>query len=195
MSAKLDAATVKMITNIAARTATDSITTRLESWKREERKRLHNSVKNSLSAYRAIKKQLDDELHLTNDEKTEMRWDFLNDIVETKPHTNVDSPEKYIIAAERKRKENLFFIAEIETALRVYEETAKQSKREERTRRYRILCARYIDKRELSVIQIADREHIAEKTVYQDLNIAIGTMAVILYGFEAVRAGLSIDKS
>ena len=86
------------------------------------------------------------------------------------------------INKEKKRQENLYCIQCIENAVRLYGEECDKSSSEEAKRRYRELYAMYIAEEETTVFEIAEKENISEKTVYKDLGIASGIVAVYLLG-------------
>lgn len=151
-----------------------------------ERKRAKNEdkvkrTKKMLNSYRRMKATLSEEREFTEEEKIELRWKFVQDLM---GNTNslISKPEAIIADKEKKRQENLYCIQCIENAVRLYGEECEKTSSEEGKRRYRELCAMYIDDTPLTVQEIAEMEGISEKTVYKDLGIACSIIAVYLLG-------------
>ena len=64
----------------------------------------------------------------------------------------------------------------------MYREECERSGSEEAKRRYRELSMMYLEDREYSVQEISQVEKVSDKTVYKDLGIACGIVAVYLLG-------------
>lgn len=64
----------------------------------------------------------------------------------------------------------------------MYRKECEQSKSEEVKRRYRELSMMYLDEYAYTVQEISEIEKISDKTVYKDLGIACGIVAVYLLG-------------
>ena len=64
----------------------------------------------------------------------------------------------------------------------MYREECERSGSKEAKRRYRELSMMYLEDREYSVQEISTVENVSEKTVYKDLGIACGIVAVYLLG-------------
>ena len=86
--------------------------------------------------------------------------------------------------SEQKRKENLYCIHCIETAIRLYREECDKITNEEGKRRFRELYALYIADEPMTVPEIAAAENVSEKTVYKDIGIACKIVAVYLLGMQ-----------
>ena len=128
-----------------------------------------------------MKATLSEEAEFTEDEKIELRWKFIEDLMGSS-RAVVDKSERTVIDSEKKRQENLYCIHCIENAVRLYGEECDKSSSEEGKRRYRELCAMYIDDEAMTVTEIAEVENVSDKTVYKDLGIACSIMAVYLLG-------------
>lgn len=150
----------------------------------KKNKRAQNKVvqtKKMLSQYRRLKAKLSDEREFTEEEKIELRWKFLQDLMGNVGEI-VSKSERTIQDVEKKRQEDLYCIYRIEKATEMYKEECEKSGSEESKRRYRELYMMYLDNREYSVQEISQIEKVSDKTVYKDLGIACGIVAVYLLG-------------
>ena len=138
-------------------------------------------TKKMLSSYRRIKATLSDEAEFTEEEKVELRWKFIQDLMGSARET-VSKSERVIQDGEKRRQEDLYCIHRIEKATDMYREECERSGSEEAKRRYRELSMMYLEDREYSVQEISQVEKVSDKTVYKDLGIACGIVAVYLLG-------------
>ena len=134
-----------------------------------------------LSSYRRIKATLSDEAEFTEEEKVELRWKFIQDLMGSTRET-VRKSERVIQNVEKRRQEDLYCIYRIEKAAEMYQEECERSGSEEARRRYRELSMMYLEEKEYSVQEISTVENVSEKTVYKDIGIACGIVAVYLLG-------------
>ncbi len=146
---------------------------------REENK--VNRTKKMLSSYRRIKATLSDEAEFTEEEKIELRWKFIQDLMGNARET-VTRSERTINDEEKRRQEDLYCVYRIEKAVEMYREECEKSGSEEAKRRYRELYMMYLEENPYSVQEISTVENVSEKTVYKDLGIACGIVAVYLLG-------------
>ena len=138
-------------------------------------------TKKMLSSYRRMKATLSEEATFTEEEKVELRWKFIEDLMGNTGDL-VGKSEMAAIDSEKKRQENLYCIHCIENAVRLYGEECEKSSSEEGKRRFRELYAMYISDTPSTIQEIADTENVSEKTVYKDLGIASSIIAVYLLG-------------
>lgn len=152
---------------------------------KKTKKRMDNEnvriTKKKLQSYRRVKASLAETVEFTDDEKIELRWLFIKDLMGS-DFDGVQKADDRIKSIENKRKRDMFEIEMIDRALNLYKREADKSSSEEFRRRYRELCAMYIDDDALTVKEIAENESISEKIVYRDLGIACNIMAVYLLG-------------
>lgn len=146
---------------------------------REENK--VKKTKNMLSSYRRIKATLSDEAEFTEEEQIELRWKFIQDLMGNARET-VSRSERTIKDEEKRRQEDLYCIYRIEKATEMYREECEKSGSEEAKRRYRELSMMYLGEKQYSVQEISEVENVSDKTVYKDLGIACGIVAVYLLG-------------
>lgn len=158
---------------------------RAEQIKAEKKQaREENKVKKTkkmLSSYRRIKATLSDEVEFTEEEQIELRWKFIQDLMGNVRET-VSRSERTIKDEEKRRQEDLYCIYRIEKATEMYREECKKSGSEEAKRRYRELSMMYLEEKAYTVQEISEVEKISDKTVYKDLGIACGIVAVYLLG-------------
>lgn len=150
----------------------------------KKRAREENKVKKTkkmLSSYRRIKATLSDEAEFTEEEQIELRWKFIQDLMESVRET-VSRSERTIKDEEKRRQEDLYCIYRIEKATEMYRKECEKSGSEEAKRRYRELSMMYLEEKQYSVQEISEVENVSDKTVYKDLGIACGIVAVYLLG-------------
>ncbi len=178
--------TQEQINQIAAVAGKEAVQTfRAEQVKAEKKRaREENKVKKTkkmLSSYRRIKATLSDEEEFTEEEQIELRWKFIQDLMGSAREA-VSKSERVIQDGEKRRQEDLYCIYRIEKATEMYREECERSGSEEAKRRYRELSMMYLEDREYSVQEISQVEKVSDKTVYKDLGIACGIVAVYLLG-------------
>lgn len=174
------------LNQIAAVASKEAIRVFRDEQNKANRKRARNDdkvkrTKKMLSSYRRMKVVLSEEATFTEEEKIELRWKFIEDLMGNSTAL-VSKSEMAAIDSEKKRQENLYCIHCIENAVRLYGEECEKSSSEEGKRRFRELYAMYIAETPSTVPEIAERESISEKTVYKDLDIASRIIAVYLLG-------------
>ena len=150
----------------------------------KKRAREENKVKKTkkmLSSYRRIKATLSDEAEFTEEEQIELRWNVIQDLMGSVRET-VSRSERTIKDEEKRRQEDLYCIYRIEKATEMYREECEKSGSEEAKRRYRELSMMYLEEKQYSVQEISEVENVSDKTVYKDLGIACGIVAVYLLG-------------
>ena len=178
--------TQEQINQIAAVAGKEAVQTfRAEQVKAEKKRaREENKVKKTkkmLSSYRRMKATLSDEAEFTEEEKVELRWKFIQDLMGSAREA-VSKSERVIQDGEKRRQEDLYCIYRIEKATEMYREECERSGSEEAKRRYRELSMMYLEDREYSVQEISQVEKVSDKTVYKDLGIACGIVAIYLLG-------------
>ena len=138
-------------------------------------------TKNKLKAFRRVKASLSVTETFSNEEKIELRWAFVRDLMGS-AMDSVERAEDRIRSIENKRKKDSFEIWIIEKAMELYKKEVDTSGTEEEKRRYRELYAMYISDDPKDVSLIATKENVSEKIVYRDLGIAIKILSVYLLG-------------
>lgn len=178
--------TQEQINQIAAIAGKEAVHTFRAEQVREEKRRVREEnkvrkTKKMLSSYRRIKATLSDEAEFTEEEQIELRWKFIQDLMGNTKDT-VSKSERVIQDGEKRRQEDLYCIYRIEKAAEMYREECEKSGSEEAKRRYRELSMMYLEEKECTVQEISTLENVSEKTVYRDIGIACGIVAVYLLG-------------
>ena len=178
--------TQEQINQIAAIGAKEGVRAYKEEQKKEERRRKKEDskvrkTKKLLSSYRRIKATLSDGEQFTPEEQAELRWKFIEDLMGNTREIAGKS-ERTIKDTERKREEDLYCVFRIEKATEMYREECEKSGSEEAKRRYRELSMMYLDEKPYTVQEISEVENISDKTVYKDIGIACGIVAIYLLG-------------
>lgn len=176
----------EQINQIAAIGAKEGVRAYKEEQKKEERRRKKEDskvrkTKKLLSSYRRIKATLSDGEQFTPEEQAELRWKFIEDLMGNTREIAGKS-ERTIKDTERKREEDLYCVFRIEKATEMYREECEKSGSEEAKRRYRELSMMYLDEKPYTVQEISEVENISDKTVYKDIGIACGIVAIYLLG-------------
>lgn len=178
--------TQEQIDQIAAIAGKEAVSTFREEQAKADRKRAREEnkvrrTKKMLNSYRRIKSTLSDEEEFTEEEKIELRWEFIRDLMGAAKET-LSKSERVIQDKEKRRQEDLYCIYRIEKATEMYREECEKSGSEEAMRRYRELSMMYLEDNPYTVQEIAEIENVSDKTVYKDLGIACGIVAVYLLG-------------
>lgn len=180
------ALTQEQINQIASIAGESAVKVFRQEQKKAERKqkREKNKVrktKDILCSYRRIKANLSDEVNFTPDEKIELRWKFIQDLMGN-ANEIASLSDRTIQDEERRRQEDQYCIYRIDKAAEMYRKECEENGSEEAKRRYRELSMMYLSEKPYTVQEIAEIEKISDKTVYKDLGIACGIVAVYLLG-------------
>jgi len=157
----------------------------IEKCNKENEKRYDKvrQTKKLLASYRRLKNKLENEElgFYTEDEKIELRWKFLEDLMGSARNI-IKKTEQKVIDTEKKLQEERFYLQRIESAVELYRIETEKSNNEEQKRRFREIYYLYISDERKKVAEIAQIEHINEKTVYKDINIACKAIALYMLG-------------
>ena len=178
--------TQEQINEIAAIGAKEALKVHRKERQKDERKRARDAdkvkqTKKMLSSYRRIKATLEDEEEFTEEEKTELRWKFIEDLMGNAREVAGKS-DKTIKDMERRRQEDRYCVYRIEKATEMYKNECELTGSDEAKRRYRELSMLYLDEKKHTVQEIAEVEKVRDKTVYKDIGIACKIVAVYLLG-------------
>ena len=178
--------TQEQIIEIASIGAKEALIVHRKERQKDERKRARDAdkvkqTKKMLSSYRRIKATLEDEEEFTEEEKTELRWKFIEDLMGNAREVAGKS-DKTIKDMERRRQEDRYCVYRIEKATEMYKNECELTGSDEAKRRYRELSMLYLDEKTHTVQEIAEVEKVSDKTVYKDIGIACKIVAVYLLG-------------
>lgn len=72
----------------------------------------------------------------------------------------------------------------VDTMLNLYKDKCLSPGREDSARRWRVLESMYLSETYMTAEEIAEREYINERTVFKDLDIAVGDLAGLFFGID-----------
>ena len=156
----------EQLNSIAAIAAEKAVEAYRSEQQKTQKKQDNESIritKKKLQSYRRVKASLAETEEFSEDEKIELRWQFVKDLM--------GSSMQYVDKAEN-----------IDKAMRLYKREVDNSTNDEFQRRYRVMHAMYIADEVLTIEQIAEKENTSEKTVYRDIGIACKILSVYLLG-------------
>lgn len=78
-------------------------------------------------------------------------------------------------------------VRHIEVMLGLYRTYCEGSRKPEDLRRWHVIEGRYIADKELSVLDLADQEHVADRTIRRDVEEACEHLAALFFGIDGVR--------
>ena len=142
-----------------------------EAWK-------WGAVTKMLSDYRRLKRVATEEIQPTKEEAISLQWEYLRELMGN-PDEKLYA-EKVAYITERKLQYNQYKVQKIEKAVAFYKQECEDDGSEEALRRYRVIDALYMNKNKASVQEIAEREHVSDKTIYNDDNLARSIIAIYL---------------
>lgn len=180
--AKISREIIDEIVNVASKTAIGVYKKEHEKAVKQEMSNRFKKTKEQLKAYRKIKKKIEQDKSFSEQQKSEYRWQFVEDLMGSEKEIFSRS-ERVIQDEEKKRQEDLYAMYRIENALKLYKEEVDLTANEEEKRRYRVLNSMYISsKGPYTVQEIAKQENISEKSVYRDIGLAVKIVSIYLYG-------------
>lgn len=91
--------------------------------------------------------------------------------------------ECYII--ESGEKTNLV-IKHVDGLLKIYKQMCENSAKPEKARRWRVIESKYISDDETYTAEIAEREHIDQRTVFKDTNRAMRELTALMFGIDGL---------
>ena len=174
--------TEEELKNIAAIAGKEGV----EAYQKEHIKIKRSKIKKAkeiLKAYRKIKKTIEDESEFSQEEKIELRWSFIEDLMGN-VNDIADKSDRTISDKEKKRQENLYCIECVDKAAALYKKECEASGNKEAIRRYREFEMWYLTEEEYEIKDIAFHEKISEKTVYRDIGIATRIVSIYLLGVD-----------
>ena len=145
----------------------------------ESKRERQKQIKQMLKSYRSMKTMVEEEMRFDFDEQRRIRWKFLSDIVGDPANFDRKS-EDYINSFENRRNETVYLLWKVETAVMLYASDVEAGTEEDR-RRLETLKLMYIYDKPMTIAEIAEKQQIAENTVYKDLRIASETLEKYLY--------------
>ena len=78
-------------------------------------------------------------------------------------------------------------VKHIDTMLGIYQVYCEGSCKPEDARRWRVVQGRYIDEEEKSVLDLAEQECVADRTIRRDIEEACEHLAALFFGIDGVK--------
>ena len=81
----------------------------------------------------------------------------------------------------------MIILQHLDRMLEIYEAFCEHSSMESLKRQCRVMKARYLEEPQVSMSDIADREHIHKRTAEKDLDAAIESITALIFGIDAIK--------
>lgn len=92
-----------------------------------------------------------------------------------------------IESIKRSKERTLIMVKFIDQMLEIYRIKCERSNKEEEIRRYKTIDMMYISDKEFSAKEIATCHKIDTRTVYRDINEAVKTLSVLVFGVDGIK--------
>lgn len=176
---KIDKETIRIAAEAGAKAA-------ITQWEKERAKeqesrvdrRLHNT-KLLLRNYRLFKKHAENAVFQA--ERSEGSVFDILDMMEQK------SSNLFVDSIKNSAERTSLLVEHIDVMLGLYRTYCESSCKPEDARRWRVIKARYVDEKERSVLDIADQEGVADRTIRRDVEDACEHLAALFFGIDGVR--------
>lgn len=90
-------------------------------------------------------------------------------------------------AIRRSKERTVAMVRFIDQMLHVYKVICEQSDKTEDQRKYETICEMYINKEKKTAEQIAECQKTNVRTVYRDVNEAVKTLSILVFGVDGIR--------
>ena len=102
-------------------------------------------------------------------------------------NNSAPSDEIYIESICKSATRTMIILQHLDRMLEIYAAYCDRSPMESIKRQYRVMKARYLDEPQVSMLDIADREHIHKRTAEKDLDAAIENITALIFGIDAIK--------
>lgn len=178
----LGEAILKEVAQVAAETAIKAYKKEQKDSERRKFNRRYHNTKLLLEHYRDFQSYSDKAVYRLYEEID----DDLTEVINLMDGHCVDPDEK-IGSIERGVQRTRVIMKHVDKMLEVYRKTCEESPYPEEQRRWRIIRDMYLSDEEWTVKQLADRENIAERTVYKDITAACRRLTALIFGVDGFR--------
>lgn len=167
---------LKFITEIASREALKAHKLEKQKYEQEKHDRRLRNIKLLLRNYRSFKKHCED---------VKVEIDELNEQIGL---VAVDSEEFKLESIKRSKEKTLIMVKYTEKMMNVYEVLCLQDVDDpEAIRRFSIVRDLYISDAKETIIKVAEKYGVAERTVYRDVDKASEALAILMFGIDGVK--------
>lgn len=170
---------IEQVAKISAETATQTAIEYLEKVKHEEHQNKRNrrlrNTKLLLRNYRSFRIHcMDIKVELENDRAIEVM-------------DELEQTDFAVEAIRRSKERTLAMVRFIDQMLQVYKVICEQSDKPEDKRKYETIYEMYIDKEKKTAEHIAECQKTNVRTVYRDVNDAVKTLSILVFGVDGIR--------
>ncbi len=135
-------------------------------------------TKELLSSYKSMKEMSGQEQELTDAEKVECRWKFLNDLMGNREERS----EAVVRDMEKRIQENTYALGVIGQAVSMYRIECGKNGMQEGARGLRALEMLYLADGDYDVKKVAEVENVSEKTIYKNIKTACKGLSYYIFG-------------
>ena len=95
--------------------------------------------------------------------------------------------ELKVLSIEKGKAKTKMIMSHVDTMLDVYKKQCDIAADPEEMRRYRVIKGLYLDAEPKTAVDIAEEEHITERTVFRDVKAACKRLAILFFGIYGFR--------
>ena len=168
---------------IGAKAAVKAIEREKKKYREQQYDRRYHNTKLLLRNYRHLNEHFKNAVFET-EEAAECDETFI-DIMEMMSGKGYDEEiyEKSILESSIRTK---IIMTHVNRMLEIYGIMCERSDREDDKRHYRVLKAMYIDEPPVTAYTVAERENVDKRTVYRDIDAAIESLTLLLFGISGI---------
>lgn len=168
---------------IGAKAAVKAIEREKKKYREQQYDRRYHNTKLLLRNYRHLNEHFKNAVFET-EEAAECDETFI-DIMEMMSSKGYDEEiyEKSILESSVRTK---IIMTHVNRMLEIYGIMCERSDREDDKRHYRVLKAMYIDEPPVTAYTVAKRENIDKRTVYRDIDAAVESLTLLLFGISGI---------
>lgn len=168
---------------IGAKAAVKAVEREKKKYREKQYDRRYHNTKLLLRHYRHLNEHFKNAVFET-EEATECDETFI-DIMEMMSDKGYDEEiyEKSILESSIRTK---IIMTHVNRMLEIYGIMCERSDREDDKRHYRVLRAMYIDEPIVTAQIVAERENVDKRTVYRDIDAAIESLTLLLFGISGI---------
>lgn len=177
---QLSTAELEAIVQVASEAAIEKY--KNERGKEHERRRRQvlNNTKVLLKNYRRFKEMAENSVY---DRNTTMNA-TLTELLEIMH--GIDHRDDYEVVSIKNRVARTSLMLEhIDAMLEAYHRNCSRSI--EGQRRYRVVKAMFLDDEQMTTGELAEIEHVTERTIFRDISIAYDELSVLFFGIDGVK--------
>lgn len=177
--------TIKQATEVAAKTAAEAAAAVIESEHRKYRserfKKQYANTRLLLQHYRSLNSHYSNAVWESEDDAFDEFVDIM-DLMNGKNYSDT-----VIVECIKKSSEKTHIIMRhVNKMLDEYKKMCESSSRPDDMRHWRVIKLLYLAPKRISVDDIAEMEHIHQRTVYKDVDAAVDDLTMLLFGIDAI---------